>query len=135
MVYCTASTSGDYSVDEVDVTENDLATHFSLDAMLPLEMIADMRNILPTNEDDEIITDRSRISGHSAGMPKGGMAARTDHFRVEKEFSSPTKFAGVDFKKFRGDMPKRRTRTEQAFEHISSHSGIADDQKKIQNKK
>jgi hypothetical protein len=137
MVNSTASTAGagDDIVDEVDVTEKDLVTALQFGCNAVFGDDADTRNALPTEEDIEIITDRSRTGDHSAGLLKGGVAARTDNFNAEKEYSSSTKFAGIDFQKVRDDMAKKRKRIERLTGVPKSISGIADDWMKIQNKK
>jgi SWI/SNF-related matrix-associated actin-dependent regulator of chromatin subfamily A member 5 len=140
MVNSTASTPGGSgaagnNVDDVEVTDKDLLStlRFGCNAVFGDDI--GMRNTLPTEDDIEIITDRLRTSDHSAGMLKGGVAARTDDFQAEKEFSSTTKFGGVDFRKIKDDLAKEKKRVERLSGVPSSLSGIAEDWKEIQNKK
>jgi hypothetical protein len=76
-----------------------------------------------------------RTSDHSAGMLKGGVAASTDDFQAEKEFSSSTKFAGIDFKKIRDDLEKKKKRIDRLSGVPTGLRGIAEDWKELQSKK
>jgi len=63
---------------------------------------------LPSDEDIEILTDRSRTGDFSGGAIKGGLETNTDDFDVTKEFTSTTDFGGIDFKKIREEYKKVR---------------------------
>jgi hypothetical protein len=62
---------------------------------------AEKNNKLPTQNDIDIITDRLRTEDFSSGALKGGVATTADDFDAEKEFTSTTEFAGIDFKAIR----------------------------------
>lgn len=63
---------------------------------------------LPTDEEIEMLTDRTRTEDYSGGGIAGGNEANTEDFDVNKEFTSTTDFGGIDFKKLREDYKKRR---------------------------
>jgi len=50
---------------------------------------------LPTQEDIELITDRSRSEGLSDGKLKGGTEMSAEEFDATKEFTSTTNFGGI----------------------------------------
>jgi len=59
------------------------------------------KNRLPSDEDIEIITDRSRTEDFSSGNLKGGADASAGDFDATKKFTETTDFGGIDFKKIR----------------------------------
>lgn len=64
---------------------------------------------LPTDEDIETITDRSRTEDFSDGKLKGGADSTAKDFDATKEFSATTDFGGIDFKKIREENGKKKT--------------------------
>lgn len=55
------------------------------------------QNALPTDEDIELITDRSRTEDYSAGKLKGGLSHTTKDFDTEVKLKKSTDFGGADF--------------------------------------
>ena len=64
------------------------------------------QNLLPTNEDIDIITDRKRTENDSAGKLKGGAAQTTDNFDAEFGLKETQTFGGVDFRSLREKQKK-----------------------------
>ena len=64
---------------------------------------------LPTDEDIEMLTDRTRTELYSCGSIQGGNETNTEDFDVTKEFTSTTDFGGIDFKAIRENYKKKRT--------------------------
>jgi hypothetical protein len=68
---------------------------------------ADKKHALPTDEDIETITDRSRTEDFSDGKLKGGADSTAKEFDATTEFTATTDFGGVDFKKLREEHGKK----------------------------
>jgi hypothetical protein len=66
------------------------------------------KQTLPSDEDIELITDRSRTEDFSDGKLKGNADTNAKEFDVTKDFTSTTDFAGIDFKKIRKDYEKKK---------------------------
>ena len=62
---------------------------------------------LPTNEDIELITDRSRTENTTIGKLKGGADLSADTFDEMKEMVSTTSFGGIDFQELRRQHEKK----------------------------
>lgn len=67
------------------------------------------QNLLPTEEDINTITDRSRTEQSSAGKLKGGVAQTTEAFDAEVRLTDSQSFGGVDFKALREKQKKKQT--------------------------
>lgn len=67
------------------------------------------QNLLLTEEDINIITDRSRTEESSAGKLKGGVAQTTEEFDAEVGLKDTQKFGGVDFRALREEQKKKQT--------------------------
>jgi SWI/SNF-related matrix-associated actin-dependent regulator of chromatin subfamily A member 5 len=65
------------------------------------------KHALPTDQDIETITDRSRTEDFSDGNLKGGADATAKEFDATTEFTATTDFGGVDFKKLRDEHGKK----------------------------
>ena len=65
------------------------------------------KQMLPTKEDIENITDRARTENTSIGNLKGSAESSTDNYDASKAFISTTDFGGIDFKKIREDYQKK----------------------------
>ena len=65
-------------------------------------------NELPSWDDIDKITDRSRKESDSAGKLKGGMIKSALSFDAEKEFCSTQQFAGADFQAIRKQQELKR---------------------------
>lgn len=61
---------------------------------------------LPTREEIELITDRTRTEDYTSGKLKGDAACRTDTFDEKKEMVSTMEFGGIDFKQVREQHQK-----------------------------
>jgi SWI/SNF-related matrix-associated actin-dependent regulator of chromatin subfamily A member 5 len=59
------------------------------------------KNVLPTDQDIELITDRNRTEDFSQGKLQGGVDSNAHDFDATKTFSPTTDFAGIDFKAIR----------------------------------
>lgn len=70
---------------------------------------AQQKMSLPTEEDIELLTDRSRTENFTGGKIQGGTETSTDTFDATKEFTSTTNFSGIDFAKIREEYKKKRT--------------------------
>lgn len=66
------------------------------------------QNILPTDEDIAIITDRDRTGQCTSGKLKGGAEAVALNYDGTRVFTSSTNFAGIDFKKIRDEYSKSK---------------------------
>ena len=64
-------------------------------------------NALPTLEDIEAITDRSRTEDFSKGNLKGGTTQTATDFDTSQELSATQEFGGVDFKAIRNARDKK----------------------------
>lgn len=67
------------------------------------------QNLLPTEEDINTITDRSRTEDSSAGKLKGGIAQTVEEFDAEVGLKDTQSFRGVDFKALREEQKKNQT--------------------------
>lgn len=65
------------------------------------------KNPLPSDEDIDLITDRSRSEDFSSGKLQGGTDASTKEFDATKKFTETMEFGGIDFKKIRNDYSTR----------------------------
>ena len=65
-------------------------------------------NELPSWEDIDNITDRSRKDSDSAGKLKGGTSKNAQSFNAEAEFSSSQFFGGADFQAIRQAQDKKQ---------------------------
>jgi SWI/SNF-related matrix-associated actin-dependent regulator of chromatin subfamily A member 5 len=120
----------DESVDQI--TEHDMIStlQFGCDAVFGQD--TESKNCLPTDEDIEFITDRSRSQDFSGGNLKGGTASKTNDFQADKQLYSSQKLAGVDFKKIRDEQRKM----ERSGTHkLKSLGSITDVWKQIQDQK
>lgn len=65
------------------------------------------QNELPTWEEIDIITDRSRKESDSAGRLTGGTSKSATSFDAEKAFSNSQHFGGADFRALRKESEKK----------------------------
>eukprot|EP00522_Entomoneis_paludosa_P007833 CAMPEP_0172444392 /NCGR_PEP_ID=MMETSP1065-20121228/4442_1 /TAXON_ID=265537 /ORGANISM="Amphiprora paludosa, Strain CCMP125" /LENGTH=1047 /DNA_ID=CAMNT_0013194915 /DNA_START=254 /DNA_END=3397 /DNA_ORIENTATION=+ len=65
-------------------------------------------NILPTDEDIEVITDRTRTEDYSKGNLKGDAVESAKEFDATKEFTATTKFGGIDFGQIREQYQQKK---------------------------
>lgn len=77
------------------------------------------QNLLPSDDDINIITNRSRTENDSAGKLKGGAAQTTDNFDAEFGLKDTQSFGGVDFRALREEQTKGK-------EHSNIPSSIRD---------
>ena len=77
------------------------------------------QNFLPSDDDINIITNRSRTENDSAGKLKGGAAQTTDNFDAEFGLKDTQSFGGVDFRALREEQTKGK-------EHSNIPSSIRD---------
>mmetsp|Transcript_17445 Transcript_17445/g.25803 ORF Transcript_17445/g.25803 Transcript_17445/m.25803 type:complete len:1021 (-) Transcript_17445:135-3197(-) len=130
MVNTAGGAGVDPSKNEVDqVSESDLMSTIRFGCNAVFGQDAEKRNSLPTDADIEVITDRSRSEDFSGGNLKGGAANKTDDFEADKELTSTTKLAGVDFKALREDYGRRNR------DRPSNVSGISEMWKQMQSKR
>lgn len=71
---------------------------------------SDKKNILPTAQEIEIITDRLRMEDHSDGKLKGGASTSTTDFEAEEQFTATTNFGGIDFKAILNELNQKTHR-------------------------
>ena len=64
-------------------------------------------NLLPTKEDIECITDRTRSEVDSQGKLKGNAFHNTSTFDVHKRIDGAEEYEGVDFKKLRAEKKRQ----------------------------
>ena len=95
----------DKTMDQLTETDMVSTLQFGCDAVFGQD--AEKKNCLPSDEDIEFITDRSRSQDFSCGNLKGGTASKTNDFQADKKLSSSQQLAGVDFKKIRDEQRKK----------------------------
>ena len=69
---------------------------------------AQQQQSLPSAEDIEMLTDRSRTENFTGGNIHGGTDSTVEGFDATKEFTSTTNFGGIDFAKIREEYKKKR---------------------------
>jgi hypothetical protein len=79
---------------------------FGCDAVFGAD--SDKKNILPTDEDIEIITDRLRTEDYSDGKLKGGISDSISDFKAEEVYTACTNLGGIDFKAIRDEQTKKK---------------------------
>ena len=65
------------------------------------------KNTLPTHNEIEIITDRSRTEDYSFGKLKGGASESVSDFKVDQHFTTTSKLGGIDFKVILEEQKKK----------------------------
>lgn len=101
------SASGHSDKDAAGPSKGDLLAtlKFGCDAVFGDDK--DNQNMLPTVEDIEVITDRSRSETFSEGKLKGGTADTAVDFKADDAFVPTTKLGGIDFKSIRDEHKKK----------------------------
>lgn len=65
------------------------------------------KNTLPTHNEIEIITDRSRTEDYSSGKLQGGALESVSDFKADQHFTTTSKLGGIDFKVILEEQKKK----------------------------
>jgi len=97
------------------------------------------KHALPSLEDIDLLTDRSRKETDTVGLIIGGAAKNAESFDAEKQFSATQVFGGVDFQALReaqtreelGKLPKTMSGIAHVWKEISGIIGV---KRKVKNR-
>lgn len=91
-------------------------------------------NILPTRQDIEYITDRTRSESDSQGKLKGDAFLNTASYNVHEDLAGAQEYRGLDFKKLRDEQRKQLLQLKpRAVQKLETWDGAAIS--KIENRK
>lgn len=119
----------DVEAKDASVSEVLSALKFGCDAVFG--EAAETMNTLPTDEDINFLTDRSRTVDMSLGQLKGGVSKSTRDFDHKKELSSTGKLKGIDFREI---QRKLKEESEKANSVPKNLQFISVDLKEVQQK-